>query len=314
MSHTHPGGLTPDHVRWAYRILLDREPENEGVIAPKLAGSANTAELRNHLITSGEFREKNPDFAHTNTRTIVIVELDAQPPVRLFVDLADHVIGLGIVRGSFEPEEMAFVRSLLKPGDVVLDIGAHIGFFTMQMASLVGPEGRVYAFEPMNANADLLERSIAENRFGDRIEFRRGAVGAESGTARLTFPKETLNTGGAFLLAGADAPPSGHLEAGVPVLAIDDLALRHPVRFIKMDVEGAEPQVLRGALRLLQTDRPVILTEVHPSQLARASGVSAAEFFQQLSTLGYDVVDTIGAPLAPAEGDVPRTAILVPRA
>jgi len=313
MNSSHPGGLTREHVIWAYRLLLDREPENEGAIAPKLEGSANTKELRNHLVTSGEFREKNPDFAQTNKRTIVIVELEGPPPVRLFVDLSDHVIGLGIVRGSFEQEEMAFVRSLLKPGDVVLDIGAHVGFFTMQMAALVGAAGCVYAFEPVHANADLLERSMAENQFSDRIVLRRGAVGATSGTARLTYPKETLNTGGAFLLAGNDAPPSGHLEAGVSVTSIDDLQLRHPVRFIKMDVEGAEPQVLHGAMRLLQADRPVILTEVHPSQLARASDVSVADFFKQLGQLGYDVVDTIGAPLAPSEGDVPRTAILVPR-
>jgi FkbM family methyltransferase len=313
MGSSHPGGLTREHVIWAYRLLLDREPENEGAIGPKLAGSANTKELRNHLVTSGEFREKNPDFAQSNKRTVVIVELEGPPPVRLFVDLADHVIGLGIVRGSFEQEEMAFVRSLLKPGDVALDIGAHVGFFTMQMAALVGPQGRVYAFEPVDANADLLERSIGENRFNERVVLRRGAVGARSGTARLTYPKETLNTGGAFLLSGDDGPPSGHLEATVTVTAVDDLAIQRPVRFIKMDVEGAEPQVLRGAMHLLQTDRPVILTEVHPSQLARASSVSAGEFFGLLGTLGYDVVDTIGAPLVPSEGDVPRTAILVPR-
>ena len=53
---------------------------------------------------------------------------------------------------------------MLKPGDSAIDVGGHIGFFTMQMAAVVGPEGRVYAFEPLDANADLLERSIAENR------------------------------------------------------------------------------------------------------------------------------------------------------
>ena len=58
--------LTRDHVVWAYRLLLDRDPENEDVIGPKLAGSRNTAELRHHLITSAEFRDKNRDFAHTN--------------------------------------------------------------------------------------------------------------------------------------------------------------------------------------------------------------------------------------------------------
>ena len=72
MAENHPGGLTRDHVIWAYRLLLDRDPESEDVIGPKLAGSQSTAELRHHLITSAEFRNKNPDFAHTNDSTVVI--------------------------------------------------------------------------------------------------------------------------------------------------------------------------------------------------------------------------------------------------
>ena len=175
-----PGGLTRDHVIWAYRLLLDRDPENEDVIGPKLAGSRDTAELRHHLITSAEFREKNPDFAHTNDSTVVIKEI--APGVRLFIDLSDHVIGLNILRGRYEQDEIRFVRGVLKPGDSAIDVGGHIGFFTMQMAAAVGPDGRVYAFEPLDANADLLERSIAENRFGDRVRLparrRRGGVRA----------------------------------------------------------------------------------------------------------------------------------------
>src|SRR5712691_12311732 len=188
----HPGGLTREHVVWAYRLLLDREPESEDVIGPKLAGSHDTGELRRHLMTSAEFQSKNRDYAHTNDRTVVIKELEGG--VRLFVDLSDHVIGLNIVRGRYETDEVRYMRRVLKPGDTAIDAGAHIGFFTMQMASIVGAGGRVYAFEPFDANADLLERSIQENRFADRIVFRRAAVGAVTGTATLTFPVETLNT------------------------------------------------------------------------------------------------------------------------
>jgi len=70
------GPLTPEHVVWAYRLLLDREPESDAVIGPKLAGSRDTSELRHHLMTSAEFQQKNRDYAHTNDRTIVIKELD----------------------------------------------------------------------------------------------------------------------------------------------------------------------------------------------------------------------------------------------
>src|SRR3954469_6119476 len=146
MANSHPGGLTRDHVVWAYRLLLDRDPENEDVIGPKLAGSRSTAELRHHLITSAEFRAKNPDFAHTNDPTVVIKEI--APGVRLFIDLSDHVIGLNILRGQDGRAEIRFLRRVLTMGDSAVDVGAHIGFFTMLMAAAVGPEGRVYAFEP----------------------------------------------------------------------------------------------------------------------------------------------------------------------
>lgn len=285
MASDHPGGLTREHVVWAYRLLLDRDPESEDVIGPKLAGSRDTRELRHHVLTSAEFQQKNRDYAHTNDRTIVITELDNN--VRLFVDLSDHVIGLNIVRGRYEAEEIRFARGLLKPGDVAIDVGAHIGFFAMQMAAAVGPTGEVYAFEPLDANAELLERSIAENRFADRIQFQRAAVGAAPGSATLTFPVETLNSGGAYLLRDGTAPLAGNLTKSVRVVALDELEIRRPVRFIKMDVEGAEPLVVRGAAQVLQEDRPVVLSELHPTQLERASGVTADGFLNQMRALGY---------------------------
>src|SRR4030095_17140182 len=96
--------LPRDPVVWAYRLILDRDRESEDVIGPKLAGSRDTAELRRHLMTSAEFRDKNRDYAHTNERTVVIKEI--APDLRLFVDLADHVIGLNIVRGGYEADEV----------------------------------------------------------------------------------------------------------------------------------------------------------------------------------------------------------------
>jgi FkbM family methyltransferase len=308
------GRLTRDHVIWAYRLLLDRDPESEDVIGPKLAGSQTTAELRHHLITSAEFRDKNPDFAHTNDSTVVIKEI--APGLRLCIDLSDHTIGLNILRGRYEQDEIHFVRGLLKPGDTAIDVGGHIGFFTMHMAAAVGPEGRVYAFEPLDSNADLLERSIAENGFGDRIRFQRAAVGEASGTATLTFPAETLNSGGAYLLREGTAQLAGNRTQEVPLVALDALNIRRPVRFIKMDVEGAEPQVLRGAERLLREDRPTILSELHPTQLERASGVTADEFLAQTRALGYRAHrlehGAIAAPIEQAPADALVSIVLVP--
>jgi FkbM family methyltransferase len=186
----------------------------------------------------------------------------------------------------------------------------------MQMAAAVGPQGHVYAFEPFDTNADLLERSIEENRFGDRIVFRRAAVGAAPGTATLTFPVETLNSGGAYLLPTGGAPLAGNQKKEVPLVALDALELPHPVRAIKMDVEGAEPQVLQGAARLLARDKPVILSELHPVQLKRASNVTAAQFLAQISALGYRAHrlenGRVGAPLASASEEALVSIVLTP--
>jgi FkbM family methyltransferase len=316
----HPAALTREHVVWAYRLLLDREPESEDVIGPKLAGSRDTGELRRHLMTSAEFLDKNRDYAHTNAPTVVIKELDdldtSARGVRLFVDLSDHVIGLNIVRGHYELDEVRYMRSVLESGDTAIDAGAHIGFFTVQMASIVGPGGRVYAFEPFDRNADLLERSIQENRFADRIIFHRAAVGAVSGTATLTFAVETLNTGGAYLLREGTPALAGNRTQDVAVVALDDLPIRRPVRFIKMDVEGAEPLVMKGAARLLQADRPVVLSELHPTQLERASGTTGDAFLSAMRALGYRAHllerGQAGAPLDRAPADALVSIVLLP--
>jgi FkbM family methyltransferase len=208
------------------------------------------------------------------------------------------------------------VRGLLRPGDAVIDAGAHIGFFTMHMAAAVGPSGRVYAFEPLDRNADLLERSIGENGFADRVRFQRAAAGAAAGTATLTFANETLNSGGAYLLRDGTAPLAGNEKKAVPVVALDGLDLRRPIRFIKMDVEGAEPQVLRGAARILQEDRPVILSEIHPAQLERASGVTPAQFLAQIAAFGYRAHQlangAIGQPIDAVPADAIVSAVFVP--
>jgi FkbM family methyltransferase len=275
--------LTRDHVIWAYRILLDRDPENDAVVAAKQAGYQSTKQLRADIVTSAEYADKNPDFAATNTRTVVIKELDGG--VRLFVDLSDHAICLRIVRNDFEREELAFIASIVKPGDNVLDIGANVGFFAVQMAAMVGPAGTVTAFEPFEENADLLERSIAENRFEMRLRLKRAAVSKSTGVAHITFAPGALNSGGAYLAGGS--VPHGHAVRTVAVTTLDEASIPRPVSFVKMDAEGAEALVLEGGARMIAADRPGILSELHPEQLQRVSGVSGEDFLQQARTLGY---------------------------
>jgi FkbM family methyltransferase len=291
-------GLTRDHIVWAYRILLDRDPENEDVILPKMRGYQNTRDLRNDIVTSEEYQEKNRDYAQMNDHNLVIKEIE--PGLRLAIDLADHAIGLNILRGRFELNEIEFVRRTLKPGQHVVDAGAHIGLFAMHMAAAVGPSGSVHCFEPFEANAACLELAIAENRFERRVILERAAVGAMHGTGQLIFAPATLNSGGAFVGAPGASVPAGHETLPVRLIALDEYPLPRPISFIKIDVEGAEPQALRGAARLLREDRPVILSEVHPSQLKLVSAMTPAAFIAQMAELGYRC-HLLGAGVSGAE-------------
>jgi hypothetical protein len=115
----------------------------------------------------------------------------------------------------------------------------------------------------------------------------RAAIGAESGTTQLAFAPNALNTGGAFIQAADAALPHGHASRSIAVHALDRYPLPRPIRFIKIDVEGAEPLVMRGAERLLREDRPVILSELHPFQLRAVSKLSAAEYLGMMHGLGY---------------------------
>lgn len=305
-----PERLTREHVIWGYRLFLDREPESEAVVDEKIESTRDTRELRANFMLSPEFGEKNPELTLFNDRNIVIKELDED--LRLFVDTSDIVIGWGIIRGKYELEELDFVRRTVQPGQTVLDIGANIGLFTITMAALAGPTGRVYAFEPLPQLASLLERSINENDFGDRIVLERAAVSDTPGSGQLISAAKTTNAGGAYLNEGA--VPFGHEATDVKLITLDTYPLRRPVHFIKIDVEGAELLAFRGARALLQTDRPIIMSELHPAQLARVSGCTAAEFVAEVEGHGYTCHELSGSELIPLtiEDDRVKSIVFVP--
>jgi FkbM family methyltransferase len=282
-------GIGPDHVAWAFRLLLDREPSSNADVADRLLTISTTQALRWDLMKSNEFVIKNPVvFAYACERRTVIALLPDD--VRLFVDLSDLEIGVKVARGDFEPSETAFVRKAVRPGQIVVDIGANVGYFSMICADLAGPGGHVYSYEPLGQNFELFERSNRENRFEERVTLRRCAVGASSGMANLVWlplERRALNSGGAFLKPDGAGVAAGHEVRSVPVVALDAEEFRAPVSFLKIDVEGAELLAFRGAANLLRRDRPTILAEMNPAALRRGSGCNPSEVVGYLARVGY---------------------------
>ena len=299
--------LTREHVIWGYRLFLDREPENEFVIDEKIETTRDTRQLRNNFMLSPEFGDKNPELTLFNDRNIVIKELDDN--LRLFVDTSDIVIGWGIIRGKYELAELDFVRRTIKPGQTVLDIGANLGLFTITMAASAGPTGKVYAFEPLDELATLLARSVAENKFEDRVVLERVAVSDQAGTGQLISASKTTNAGGAYLTDG-NVPP-GHEANEVRLITLDSYPVKRPVHFIKIDVEGAELLAFRGGKALLREDRPVVLSELHPAQLEKVSGCTPSDFVAEMKSYDYQCHELRGSELAPLDINDQRVKSIV---
>lgn len=206
----------------------------------------------------------------------------------------DHTVGSRYGRHAPRVYEPAFYGAFIasvRPGMRVLDVGAHMGIFTLAAASRVA-HGRVYAFEPSQAAAALLARNIRLNHWEDRAEVVPAAVGDTDGPVR--FYASGLTTAASLGKSNVEYPLNREtLESPVRELMVESvtvdrfcerLALMPDV--LKIDAEGAELLVLRGARRVLTSGDPVVLCEVHPLQM-RECGSSVEELEALVADMGY---------------------------
>lgn len=162
----------------------------------------------------------------------------------------------GYRAGSQERALLELLEERLEPGMEVVDAGAFLGWVTLAAAARVGAGGRVWAFEPRAASRALLERSCRRNRLR-QVTVVPAALGARAGAGLLATP---ANPAMARL-----APPPGSGNEPVEVTTLDawrETSLARPA-LIKLDVEGAELDVLRGAGATLRALRPLLVVEVH---------------------------------------------------
>jgi FkbM family methyltransferase len=171
------------------------------------------------------------------------------------------------------PVQQALAQHLLA-GGVFYDVGANIGFLTLIGARLVGPRGRVYAFEPVPANAALVRRNVSLNGFA-QVQVVEKALGRHSGRAELAL---AAYSGGA-VLADVGTPPDAAGSISVALASIDDLVEQAgfiPPSLVKIDVEGAELEVLEGMVTTLAKHQPVLLCEVDDAEPAGLQRKQAA--------------------------------------
>jgi FkbM family methyltransferase len=188
--------------------------------------------------------------------------------------------------GTYELAVQQCIKIHLSPGDVFVDIGANIGFFSLIAARRLGPGGQVYAFEPVAENAACIIRSSRLNDMST-IKVFAEAVGAHTRRSELRLAH---HIGGA-MLASAGTPPDVCGTVQVDVVSLDDVIDRRrlwPPALIKIDVEGAELEVLQGMSRTLHSVRPTLIYEVDDETRAGLEG-KCREIAAFLSGAGYDL-------------------------
>ncbi len=269
-----------DDLRYAYRLLLGREPDPAGFAthAARLKdGTLAPTALADSFIGSGEFAAR-----HEAATTPVEVTLNGYS---MFVRPIDYDVGRSIRETkSYEPHVTAVVREVLRPGDTFVDVGANIGFFAAMAAYIVGREGSVVAIEPLDKNVQLLCAMVWRNAFRN-VEILPYA--ASDHEALLPIATHSTTSNAQIVLGGTD----GHLPAiFAQARTLDDM-LRDldSVDLLKIDVEGHELLALRGFSAGLARHRPALLTEFHPMCMRNNAGIDPAQYLAFLYSYGRQV-------------------------
>lgn len=187
-----------------------------------------------------------------------------------------------VVREEYEPE-VTFLENLVGPSDIFVDAGANCGVYTVAAAHFVGPTGRVLSFEPGEDSLAMLRRNVALNNFS-QVRVLPLALSETTGTARLYAHDH-----------GASSFTLGRTEEGerlsftIETITLDAALAREgldSVDVIKMDVEGAEELILRGATALFERCRPKVIFEINPPAIARLN-LTESGAWDFLAARGY---------------------------
>jgi FkbM family methyltransferase len=160
--------------------------------------------------------------------------------------------------GRFRSDEVEYgmLGHFVGNGDWALDIGANVGHYTLRLSALVGPQGRVFAFEPISETFELLTANVRLSPH-QNVTLFNVAVSGESVTVGMAVPRGRTGLDGHYFAHITQEPT----DRQVFCLAIDSLQLPCPVKLVKIDVEGHELPVLHGMRELIGRDHPILVVE-----------------------------------------------------
>jgi len=184
--------------------------------------------------------------------------------------------------GRYEAGTTRLVSQIVKPGMVVVDIGAHVGYFTLLAARLAGPAGKIYAFEPEPANHALLKENVQRNGYTN-VEVVNKAVSDQTGSTVLFI--SSMDTGSNSLYQGRSSDGD---QVTVEMIEFDSFHADNGnphIDLMKVDIEGAEIKAIQGMEKLLgNQDRPDLIIEFCPFLLKNA-GHEPGEMLKKLGAV-----------------------------
>jgi len=259
--------LRPCDALFAFRILLKRMPASSEELS-NLFSRVTYREFITGLLEAEEFAGQF-GFMPGNHRLMTAIN-----GFRFWFNSSDREMGAVMATGSYEKDTVQLLRKIIKPAMSCVDVGAQTGFFTCLLSDIVGQHGFVRAFEPMPRSLELLRLNVKENNLDSRVTVFPLACAEASGELYVDIASGM-----------AVASPNGaHKFVSVTL----DSAIQDRVDFCKIDVEGHEPSVIRGMRGLLNTHRPILLTEFNQYWLKQA-GSSIFEYAELLKSCGYDL-------------------------
>jgi FkbM family methyltransferase len=208
---------------------------------------------------------------------------------KMYVNTQDKAIVPHLLsEGVWEEYETELFHKYIKPGDVVVDIGANIGYYTLIAAKLTGKDGKVYSFEPEPNNYELLVRNIKVNRYNNVTPVQK-ALSDKKGELKLHLDKLNL---GSHSFIEIDDPKRKGGEVTVDTITLDEFFKEEGkdrgIDFIKMDAEGAEGLVVEGAKYILQKYAPKIIMEFWTAAL-RKIGTEPIKLLEDFQGYGYGI-------------------------
>ena len=320
--------LTHADIRSAFRVLLGREPDDEGLdFFGAQVGLWSPQDLAPYIAHSEEFllSPMRTTFAGGASNTVRLVDIGG---FQLATPSEDIAVGDLLAAGpdEYEPHVRSVFEDVVKPGATVVDGGANIGYFTFVAVGLAGDTGHVIAVEAMAANVDLLRLSAAINGIGsERLRIVHAALGDSDGyvAMRAVAGSNAISSSLEEILAGDQGIDGAEVPTTARIERLDDIVGETRVDVLKLDIEGAEALAIHGGVEMLRRDQPTIIMEYSPMLLTQVSGSEGPSILDELASFGYEmrvlaagerpgpVIDTAGITATVSSSNLDHLDLLI---